>query len=165
MPDPSRRTAPCEAGQEERQWLMPSPKSFTPPSVTPSKISKRFTVAQANRTLPLVKRIVADIVLCHDQATQLQSRLEAAPHGKDHERVEFNLQQKLQRLQSLVEELRNVGVELKDFQMGLVDFIGRHEGRDVCLCWKHGEESIGYWHETSAGYTGRQPISVLKEDE
>ena len=49
--------------------------------------------------------------------------------------------------------------------MGLIDFTGRHKGRDVCLCWKLGEETVGYWHEMDAGFAGRQPIATLREIE
>lgn len=142
---------------------MAGPQSFMPPSVSPSKTTKRFTIAQANKSLPLVKRIVADIVTCHDQATQLQSRLETEP--KDQKTIEKQLEGKLERLQSLVEELSDVGVELKDYQMGLIDFVGKHKGRDVYLCWKLGEEKVTHWHEITAGYSGRQPVSVLEEAE
>ena len=56
-------------------------------------------------------------------------------------------------------------MELKDYQTGLIDFIGRHEGRDVYLCWKLGEEQITHWHELNAGFAGRQPVETLKETE
>jgi len=142
---------------------MAGPQSFMPPSVSPSKTTKRFTVAQANRSLPLVRRIVTDIVTCHDQATQLQSRLESEP--KEQKVIEKQLEGRLERLQSLVEELSDVGVELKDYQMGLIDFVGKHKGRDVYLCWKLGEEKVTHWHEMNSGYSGRQPVSVLVEAE
>ena len=67
-------------------------------------------------------------------------------------------------LHAYVDELTEVGCDLKDYRLGLVDFIGRHEGHDVCLCWKLGEDTISYWHEMNAGYTGRQPVSVLREN-
>jgi hypothetical protein len=140
---------------------MAGPQSFMPPSVSPSRTIKRFTLAQANKSLPLVRRIVADIVACHDQATQIQSMLEGQP--KDHKQLEKLLEGKLERLQALVDELANVGCELKDYQMGLVDFIGQHKGRDVYLCWKLGEEQVNHWHEINSGYSGRQPVSVLEE--
>lgn len=132
-----------------------------PPSVSPSRTIKRFSLAQANKSLPLVRRIVADIVTCHDQATQIQSQLESQP--SEQKQLEKQLEGKLERLQSLVEELTEVGVELKDYQMGLVDFIGQHKGRDVYLCWKLGEEQVTHWHEINSGYSGRQPVSTLEE--
>ena len=47
-----------------------------------------------------------------------------------------------ERGEELVDELNDVGVELKDYPSGLVDFVARHDGRDVYLCWKLGEERI-----------------------
>jgi hypothetical protein len=67
------------------------------------------------------------------------------------------------KLEDFVDELSEIGCELKDYQMGLIDFVGRHEGRDIYLCWKLGEESITHWHELDSGFAGRQPVSKLKE--
>jgi hypothetical protein len=145
---------------------MAAPQFFTPPSVTPSRPKRRFTLEQANKTLPLVSRIVNDIVKAHEAATGLQAKLETAPQpGKEQQQTETDLEKKLDRLQDLVDELSDVGCELKDYQSGLVDFIGRHQGRDVYLCWKLGEGKIGYWHELQTGFAGRQPVSVLDERE
>jgi hypothetical protein len=41
----------------------------------------------------------------------------------------------------------------------LLDFPAMRAGREVCLCWQRGEESIEYWHEVEAGFAGRQPIA------
>ena len=79
--------------------------------------------------------------------------------------AETDLEREADRMQTYVDELHDIGCELKDFAIGLVDFIGSHEGREICLCWKLGEAKIGYWHELNAGFAGRQPISKLKEDE
>src|SRR5262249_8425800 len=144
---------------------MAGPQFFTPPSVTPSRPKRRFTLEQANKTLPLVSRIVSDIVKAHEVATSLQAKIEAASPSSDQQQAETELEQKLDRLQTLVDELSEVGCELKDYQTGLVDFVGRHQGRDVYLCWKLGEGTIGYWHELQTGFAGRQPVSVLDERE
>ena len=69
------------------------------------------------------------------------------------------LDSSLQTLQDYVDELTDIGVELRDYESGLIDFPGRHEGRDVYLCWKLGEERIGYWHSVEEGYKGRKPIT------
>jgi hypothetical protein len=145
---------------------MAGPQFFTPPSVTPSRPKRRFTLEQANKTLPLVSRIVSDIVKAHEVATSLQAKIEAAnpsTSSSDQQQSETELEHKLDRLQTLVDELSEVGCELKDYQTGLVDFVGRHQGRDVYLCWKLGEGKIGYWHELQTGFAGRQPVSVLDE--
>jgi hypothetical protein len=145
---------------------MAGPQFFTPPSVTPSRPKRRFTLEQANKTLPLVSRIVSDIVQVHEAATSLQAKLETADHtAKEQQQNETDLEKKLDRLQSLVDELGEVGCELKDYQTGLVDFTGRHQGRDVYLCWKLGEGKIAYWHELQTGFAGRQPVATLDEKE
>jgi hypothetical protein len=143
---------------------MAAPQFFTPPRVTPSRPKRRFSLEQANRTLPLVARIVADIVQAHKNAATLQSQLDKLQVGvKGHNELERESERAMERLHALLDELYSVGCEIKDFQSGLIDFTGRHQGRDVCLCWKLGETTIGYWHEQDAGFSGRQPISTLQE--
>jgi hypothetical protein len=143
---------------------MAGPQFFTPRSVRPSRPRRRFTLEQANKALPLVKRIAADIVRTHGEALKHQADIERAEAPRRNE-IQTQLEQAMHRLEDLVDELSEVGCDLKDYQMGLIDFTGRHKGHDVCLCWKLGEETIGYWHETDSGYTGRQPIATLKETE
>jgi hypothetical protein len=142
---------------------MAGPQFITPKSVKPSRSAKRFTLAEANRSLPLVRRIVSDVVKTHDQITALQTSLDAAK-AKDQPTLQTQLDRAVEHLQNYVDELHEVGCDLKDYQMGLIDFIGRHQGHDVCLCWKLGEESVAYWHEIQTGFAGRQPVSILEEN-
>ena len=144
---------------------MPGSPSFTPKSVKPSISTKRFTVAEANKTLPLVSRIVADIVKSHDRALQLQAKLEAEPNSKSAGANQAELDKVMDRLQSFVSELADIGVELKDYQTGLIDFVGSHRGRDVYLCWKLGEDKIAFWHEMNTGFAGRKSVNALDERE
>jgi hypothetical protein len=137
-------------------------------SASQPRISHRsknwFTLREANRALPLVRRVVRDIVNTHQRATQLQARIEDAGPGEA-AALHVQLEAALDSLQEYVDELTSIGVELKDYQTGLIDFPGRHQHRDVYLCWRLGEEEIGYWHELHTGFSGRQPISTLEEDE
>ena|ERR1019366_7793079 len=142
---------------------MPGPSFFTPRRVSPSLPKKRFTLSQAQKTLPLVSRIVADIVQTHDQAVQMQTDLERSQESREQTHVQRQLDGTLDRLQDLVNELADVGCELKDYQTGLIDFVGWHQGREVYLCWKLGEDKISYWHELNAGFSGRKPIGMLEE--
>jgi hypothetical protein len=152
---------------------MPSaPQPLTPRSVRPSRPKRRFTLEQANSTLPLVKRIVRDIVRTHSEVLKCQQQLERAASARQQQRqqptpqeTQGQLERHMTRLEDYVDELTEVGCELKDYQMGLIDFTGRHQGRDVCLCWKLGEERIAYWHEIDVGFAGRQPVASLKEKE
>jgi hypothetical protein len=134
--------------------------SFVPPRPSPSRPIRRFTLEQANRSLPLVKRVVADIVAMHKAYTALQAKAEKLS-GKEQAEAQSSADTSLDRLQQLVDELTDIGCEIKDYQMGLIDFVSRHEGRDIYLCWKLGEENITHWHELHAGFAGRQPVSML----
>jgi hypothetical protein len=58
-----------------------------------------------------------------------------------------------------VREVESLGVQIKDYDQGLIDFPCEHHGRIVLLCWKVGEAEIDYWHEIEAGYAGRQFIT------
>jgi len=141
---------------------MPGSQSFTPRPVRPSRPKRRFTLSQANSALPLVRRIVGDIVKTHGLILRLQAEMDQAS-GREQATAQGHLDESVGRLEDFVDELSEVGCELKDYQVGLIDFIGRHESRDVYLCWKLGEEQIAYWHELNAGFGGRQPIATLKE--
>ena len=143
---------------------MAGPQFFTPPRVTPSKPARRFTLEQANKTLPLVKRIVADLVKMHKNATQLQASIESMTPGREQTAAQRELDAATDRLQGLVDELTDVGCEIKDYQTGLIDFVSRHQDRDIYLCWRLGEDHIGYWHEMQSGVAGRQPVAVLEKD-
>ena len=143
---------------------MAGPQFLTPQPVFSSRPRRRFTLAQANRALPLVRRVVNDIVETREQATQLQLRLESSS-AKDQKRIQQDLDVAIDKLHTYLDELTEIGCELKDFQVGLVDFIGNHQGREVYLCWKLGEETIAYFHELSAGVAGRIPVSKLDERE
>jgi hypothetical protein len=142
---------------------MPGPSFSTPRSVKPSVPKQRFTLVQANKTLPLVKRIVSDVVRTHEQALQLQAKLESAVDTRQTTAVQGELNSTMEHLNSFVAELTEIGCEIKDYKSGLIDFVGQHQGRDVYLCWRLGEDKIHFWHELSAGFAGRKPISSLVE--
>lgn len=122
---------------------------------------KRFTLIEANRTLPLVRRIALDITRTHATARELHSRLTRRMERSRRHDVEQELDAVVNKLQSYVDELNDIGAELKDYRLGLIDFVSTHEGREVYLCWKLGEERITHWHELDAGIQGRQPVSIL----
>ena len=143
---------------------MAGPQSLSPQPVFSSRPRRRFSLDQANRSLPLVQRVVSDIVLTREEATRLQSKLETAAE-KEHKRVQAELDNAIDKLHAYLDELTEIGCELKDFQAGLVDFIGRHQGRDICLCWKLGEERVAHFHELNTGFAGRLPVSMLDERE
>ena len=64
----------------------------------------------------------------------------------------------LEALNEELEGLSAIGVQVKDLDVGLCDFVARREGRDVLLCWRLGEKEVAFWHELSTGFSGRKPI-------
>jgi hypothetical protein len=64
----------------------------------------------------------------------------------------------VQRIKDVVAEIDATGVQVKDLDMGLLDFPCVVEGRTILLCWKMGEDKISHWHGTDEGYAGRKPI-------
>ena len=131
-------------------------------------MEKLFTVEQANRTLPLVKRIVEDLVRDHRLWEDKVREFEVATAGSSPEHpdaIAELLQIEAQRLAADIEhyiaELHDLGVICKGMDTGLVDFRGRIDGRDVFYCWKLGEPSVQYWHEIDAGFVGRQRLHPL----
>lgn len=78
----------------------------------------------------------------HDRLTQLQD----------------NLSVHAQTLRQLAAELDSFGCELKDPDIGLIDFLSMRNGREIYLCWMLGEERINFWHYLHTGFAGRQPL-------
>ncbi len=73
-------------------------------------------------------------------------------------RLKSELQQRIARYEKGWLEVQALGAVVKDPQIGLVDFYGRLDGRLVWLCWRYGEETLRYWHELDAGYSGRRTL-------
>lgn len=129
-----------------------------------------FTVEKANQALPLVRRIVEDIVREYGTWKTLMRQYEvvtsdtvADPVAVPNERAaQVDLRERIegvaQQIAGFVDELNAVGCVLKGFDDGLVDFYGRRGGRDIFLCWKLGEPEVLHWHEIDEGFAGRQPL-------
>ena len=64
----------------------------------------------------------------------------------------------IQRVKDTLAEIDATGVQVKDLDIGLLDFPCQVEGRTVLLCWKLGEKGIAHWHDTNEGFAGRKPI-------
>jgi hypothetical protein len=124
-----------------------------------------FTVESANRTLPLVRRIVEDLVRHYALLQERRAELLASrrpPVGQARAVIEKEMARLDAEIDGFVEELASLGVEAKPpWDSGLVDFPGAMEGRLVYLCWQLGEPAVQHWHEIDAGFAGRQPLTPL----
>ncbi|MGE5429996.1 MAG: DUF2203 domain-containing protein [Syntrophomonadaceae bacterium] len=118
------------------------------------KTVKYFTPEEARRTLPLVKRILRDIINAGDtmrkRAQTIQGNVIEDPE----------IQNIAGAINDYMSELEEIGCYYKDwnFTIGLVDFPSIIHGQDVMLCWRSDEEDIKYYHEMDTGYNGRKLI-------
>jgi hypothetical protein len=115
---------------------------------------KLFTPYEANRTLPLVRRIVADILERGRELRALQQRADL--DGEEERRA----RELTAELDGMFEELDAIGCSFRspDFTFGLVDYPAVIEGKPVHLCWRDDEPDLRWYHEPNAGFAGRRPI-------
>jgi hypothetical protein len=130
---------------------------------------KYFSPAEANATLPLVRRIVKDITELDASLRERRERLGGGRRGvlgeaylEEMRTLQDDLDRDQERMNDYVQELRALGVELKDFETGLIDFPAWMNGHEVYLCWRLGEPEVAHWHEVDAGFAGRQKLSTAE---
>jgi hypothetical protein len=132
--------------------------------VQPGAAKRHFSPVEANRALVLVRKIVADVVGQYGRMIDLQEEVETVQGSGAYDRSE-SIQRELvdaaRRLQGYATELDDVGVELKDWSLGVVDFPCLIDGREAYLCWRHGEARVEYWHEMCQDPSNRQPIGEI----
>jgi len=120
-----------------------------------------FTLVEANETLLIIKPLITEIMNIRQAIVNRQPEVwpviqKAAGNGGSKAASQMALE--FERLDELVHQVQDTGVIMKDINIGLLDFPSMKDGREVYLCWKHGEDRIAFWHEVEAGYAGRQPI-------
>ena len=122
---------------------------------------KFFTVDQADASLVYLRRVVSDIRLAYGIVVDLRRQIEDPANDHRVHALEAEYEDAMDRLTELVDELSRVGVELKDFERGQVDFPALLDGREVYLCWQSGEDAVTSWHEIDEGYAGRHDLSTF----
>jgi hypothetical protein len=133
--------------------------------------ARLFSIAEVNAMIPTLSAMVAEQLREQSmieqglaELTQLTGvpprTLETRPgDGNEVDRLKRNLRDRVRRYEEGWERVQTLGCVVKDPQIGLVDFYGRIDGRTVWLCWRYGEDSIGYYHDLDSGYAGRRPLT------
>ena len=123
---------------------------------------KTFTLNEANDLLPVVRQKLERIQRLYGRLGEFRDSAKAAAIAS-----EFGggmeggpaYVKALYEVGKLTTELHELGVQLKDYSRGLIDFPSLRDGRVVLLCWQLGEgDEIEWWHELEAGFAGRQPL-------
>jgi hypothetical protein len=128
---------------------------------------KLYTLQEANDMLPRLTALLQEMQARGVQLAQIGAqqgviRRKIMGNGHHTEREDAELKKAERPIEEAIRSalglLEEWSIELKDLQRGLIDFPAMREGRVVYLCWELGEPEIAYWHETTTGYTGRQPV-------
>ena len=122
---------------------------------------KYYTPKEANHQLEVVRPMVAELISISERVRAHQPEIwsvveKSAGNGGNPELS--RLLPDFDRLDVLLHRLQEMGIEVKDLTLGLVDFPAVKDGRIVHLCWKYNEGSVQFWHEIETGFAGRQPI-------
>ena len=129
-------------------------------------VARLFTQEQANSTLPLVRRIVRDIVTLypvwrdHVETYAVHAANASAEHPDPKaEQAAREVQRLAGEIEGCLRELSDLGVEYKQpMDAGLVDFPGLVDGEEVYLCWRYDEPEVAHWHARDEGFAGRRPL-------
>lgn len=129
-----------------------------------------FTAEEANDALQDVRPLTEELVehrraLVELQELQLSLTQRIAGNGGNVEprklqELQERLDEEVAGIARCVARIHEAGALVKDLDEGLVDFPARREGEDVLLCWRLGEEEIGYWHGLEEGFSGRKPLPL-----
>ena len=131
-----------------------------------------FTISEVNALIPALSSLV------HDQLREQSEiehglaelmRLTGAPprsleptptDSAEVSRLKHDLRNRISHYETGWQRVQKWGGVIKDPQTGLVDFYGRVDGKLVWLCWRYGEDTLGYYHDLSSGFSGRRPLSA-----
>jgi hypothetical protein len=122
---------------------------------------KYFTLKEANEALTVVRPMLAELMQIGERIRAHQPEYWSVVQksaGNGGNPALSKLLPDFDRLDVLLHKIQDMGIEVKDLTSGLIDFVALHDGREVYLCWKYGEDSIQFWHEIEAGFSGRRFI-------
>lgn len=129
---------------------------------------KQYSLAEARALLPQVVPVVEQLRDAYLELRTVHAAVASQARGASgdgqlladpwDDSPENALEHLNQRIREAAARLEDWGVEVKDPERGLIDFVHERDGRLVYLCFHLGESDIGFWHELDAGFAGRQPL-------
>jgi hypothetical protein len=130
---------------------------------------RHFDIDEANEAIATVRPLMERAVAAYRELDTSREGLEALRRSvegngggvapKRAGELERAAAAASRELAEVMEAVRSLGAEVKDLELGLVDFPALHpDGQTVLLCWRLGEDEIGYWHGLEEGFAGRKPL-------
>ncbi len=143
--------------------------------MTTQMTEQRLTIAAAQARLPLVRRIVRDVVQLNKQIVETRERLDEMRsrrgektlkdiYGEEWLAIEIELEQDRERLIGFVDELAQLGAKMLDVQLGTVGFLSERGGQGILLSWMYDEPRIEFWHEINQGPAQRVPLEMRQSE-
>jgi len=133
-------------------------------------VPRYFTPEEADALLPELRPLVESMVRHRQRlgtALERRDRLQALVGGNGGglppaELAEANAAVEVERsaLERCVQEINDMGVQVKDLELGLVDFPALRGSEEVLLCWRLGEDAVLFWHGLEEGFAGRKPLPL-----
>jgi hypothetical protein len=126
-----------------------------------------FTTKEANKVLPDIIKKFEYALSKNNEVRKIEQKLQVSVSTtnsfEDYVTLKQSLNSAIIKFYESVEILESTGVVVKSLEQGLLDFPSKRFDEEVCLCWKHGETEIKFWHEKDSGFMGRKPIEVSDE--
>jgi len=127
--------------------------------------SQIYSVDQARALVPKLRAILLQLAVQKRRHEGAHARLHALlgsngdpRHASEVQRREQEIRDIGEGMQSLLGHLAELGVQVRDLEMGLVDLPGERDGRPVWLCWRLSDPELAFWHATDEGYATRRPL-------
>ena len=120
-----------------------------------------FTLQEATAALEIIRPLMEEVQTLRSNIIARQPEIWPAIErsaGKGGNPMLSKLVKDFERLDDLLHRILATGAQVKDINIGLLDFPAWRKEHEVYLCWKYGEGEIEFWHEIEAGFAGRQPI-------
>ena len=130
-----------------------------------------FTVGDVEALIPALERIFVDVLQLRAGLRGIEEKLERANVRMSREellesddgppdvrRAKALFRGYYETLSDAIDRVRALGGEVKDVEIGLVDFPSRRRGEEILLCWRLGEKQIGFWHSVEGGFAARRPV-------
>jgi hypothetical protein len=132
---------------------------------------RTFTLDEAQSLLPVLESLLRTAIAAKKVMEEVETEQQALAHriflnGGTHVDVVPVAKRKAdrvkaeQRAKDALAEIDSIGVQVKDLDIGLLDFPCEVEGEIILLCWKLGEKAITHWHGTQEGFAGRKPVDA-----
>jgi hypothetical protein len=130
-----------------------------------------FTLDSARRILPQVRAHLHQAMEAHRQLEAVRQSMHSFSQKAEWSggaflepsrihRWQTGVQEASASLRAALQQLEDMGVQVKDLEIGLVDFPTLYRGREVLLCWRLGEPDIAWWHGAEEGFRGRKPVDA-----